>query len=219
MGSPLKWGVMIAAGAALTLPAGATAATVTTDKACYKAGEPGTVTVGGFRAAATVDTLVDGESMVNLLPDGSGAGSAPFTPLASPSTGEATETLIATDTATSPVLTAQVTYRVTATAVKMSPRRAKLTATVTWKLTGFGSGSAYLHVARRNAAGKTVTVRSQRLGTLNGPCGSLTVRTRQLPLARPAPGTTYVLRFNTRNSPNAAALVQRTVRTPAARKR
>ena len=96
----------------------------------------------------------------------------------------------------------------------MSPGSAKLGAKVTWRLSGFGAGNAYLHVARRNAKGKTVTVRTLKLGALTGPCGALTARTLQLPLARPQPGTTYLLRFNTRSSPTAAALVQRTVRTP-----
>jgi hypothetical protein len=207
---------VIATAALLTLPAGAWAATVTTDKACYKAGEPGTVKVDGFNAGSTVDALVDGQPMVNLLPDGSGSATAPFTPLASPDTGEASETLIATDSNVSPVLTAQTTYKVTATAVKMSPASAKLTAIVKWRLSGFGAGTAYLHVARRNAAGKTVTVRTITLGTLTGACGALTVSTRQLPVAKPSPGTTYLLRFNTRSAPTAAALVSRTVRTPAA---
>ena len=96
----------------------------------------------------------------------------------------------------------------------MSPASAKLAAKVTWRLSGFGAGTAYLHVARRNAAGKTVTVRTLKLGALTGPCGALTARTRSFRWPSPRPGTTYLLRFNTRSSPTAAALVQRTVRTP-----
>lgn len=203
----------LAAALALAVPGAAHAATVTTDKACYKAGEPGTVSVAGFVSGSTVDATVEGQPMVNLLPDGTGAASAPFTPLASPDTGETTEMLTATD-ALNPAITAQVTYRVTATELTMSPARAKLSAKVVWRLSGFGAGNAYLHVARRNAKGKTVTVRTLKLGALTGPCGALTARTAQLPLARPEPGTTYLLRFNTRSSPTAAALVQRTVRTP-----
>jgi hypothetical protein len=205
--------------AALTLPAGAQAATVTTDKACYRAGEEGTVTVGGFRAASTVDATVEGQPMVNLLPDGAGGASAPFTPLASPATGDVAETLIATDANLSPVLTAQTTYRVTATSVTMTPSRASSSATVTWRLAGFGLGTAYLHVARRNAAGRTVTVKTLRLGTLTAPCGGLTVRTKQLPLSRPEAGRVYELRFSTTRSTTATALVKRSVRAPAARKR
>jgi hypothetical protein len=205
---------MLVATAALVAPSGAAAATVTTDQACYRAGEPGTVTVGGFRDGATVDATVGAEPMVNLLPDGSGAGSAPFTPLASPQTGDVAETLVVTDAAAVPPVTAQVTYRVTETEVKMSPSRARPGATVAWRLSGFGLGSAYLHVARRNAAGRTVTVRTLKLGALAAPCGALTVRLKQLPLAKPAPGTVYVLRFSTQRSATATALVQRTVRTP-----
>jgi hypothetical protein len=197
---------------AVTLPVSAQAATVTTDKACYRAGEEGTVTVGGFRPASTVDTTVAGEPMVNLLPDGNGGASAPFTPLASPDRGDVEETLLATDANQSPVLTAQTTYRVTATAVTMTPRRAKPSAKVTWKLSGFGLGTAYLHVARRNAAGKTVTVKTLKLGALAAPCGALTVRTKQLPLPRPEKGRVYELRFSIHRSATATAYVKRTVR-------
>jgi len=216
MGSLVRWSTVIVVTVALSAPAAAHAATVTTDKACYKAGEPGTVSVAGFAPGSTVDATVEAQPMVNLLPDGAGVASAPFTPLASPDTGETSETLVATD-ALNPAITAQVTYRVTATEVTMSPGSAKLTAKVTWRLSGFGAGSAYLHVARRNANGRTVTVRTLKLGALTGPCGALTARTAQLPLAKPAPGTTYLLRFNTRSAPTAPALVQRTVRTPSAR--
>ena len=205
--------------AALALPVGAQAATVTTDRACYRAGEEGTVAVAGFRSASTVDTTVEGQPMVNLLPDGSGAASAPFTPLASPTRGDVEETLVATDANQSPVLTAQTTYRVTATTVTMKPSRAALSSKVTWKLAGFLPGTAYLHVARRNTAGKTVTVRTLKLGTLGAPCGALTVRTKQLPLARPEAGRVYELRFSATRSPTATALVTRTVTTPAPRSR
>ena len=215
MGVSVKWSTVIVVVFALAAPGAAQAASVTTDKACYKAGEAGTVSVAGFLSGSTVDATVEGQPMVNLLPDGSGAASAPFTPLASPDTGETTETLSATD-ALNAAITAQVTYRVTATEVTMSPGSARLGAKVTWRLSGFGAGNAYLHVARRNASGRTVTVRTLKLGALTGPCGGLTARTLQLPLARPQAGTTYLLRFNTRNSPTAAALVQRTVRTPSA---
>ncbi len=211
--------MIVVAVAALTLPAGAQAATVTTDKACYREGEEGTVTVAGFRTASTVDATVEGQPMVNLLPDGTGGASAPFTPLASPSRGDVAEALIATDSGQSPVLTAQTTYRVTATTVTMAPSRASSSARVRWRLAGFGLGTAYLHVARRNAAGKTVTVRTLKLGTLAAPCGALTVRTRQLPLARPEAGRVYELRFSTTRSRTATAIVKRTVRAPAARKR
>ena len=217
MGSSVRWSTVFVATVALAAPGAAHAAAVTTDKACYKAGEAGTLSVSGFLSGSTVDATVEGQPMVNLLPDGSGAASAPFTPLASPETGETTETLTATD-ALNAAVTAQVTYRVTATELTMSPSSAKLGAKVTWRLSGFGAGNAYLHVARRNAKGKTVTVRTLKLGALTGPCGALTARTAQLPLARPEPGTTYLLRFNTRNSPTAAALVQRTVRTPKAKR-
>ena len=73
---------------------------------------------------------------------------------------------------------------------------------MTWKLAGFLPGTAYLHVARRNAAGKTVTVRTLKLGTLAAPCGALTVRTKQLPLARPEAGRVYELRFSATRSPD-----------------
>jgi hypothetical protein len=204
--------VSVVAVVAVLLPASAQAATVTTDKACYRAGEEGTVTVGGFRPASTVDTTVAGEPMVNLLPDAGGGASAPFTPLASPDRGDVEETLLATDANQSPVLTAQTTYRVTATAVTMTPKRAKSSAKVTWKLSGFGLGTAYLHVARRNAAGRTVTVKTLKLGALTAPCGALTVRTKQLPLPRPEKGRVYELRFSIHRSATATAYVKRTVR-------
>ena len=157
MGSSVKWSTVIVALVALASPGVAGAASVTTDKACYKEGEAGTVSVAGFVSGSTVDATVEGQPMVNLLPDGSGVARAPFTPLASPDTGETSETLTATD-AQNAAITAQVTYRVTATEVSMSPGGAKLGAKVTWRLSGFGAGSAYLHVARRNAQGRTVTV-------------------------------------------------------------
>lgn len=200
--------------AALALPAGAGASAVSTDLTCYRAGQEGEVTVNGFRPGSTVDATIDGEPLVNLLPASDGIATAPFTPLASPTAGEVEETLVATDNSVSPVLSAQTTYRVTATTVKMIPSAAKLSKTVTWKLAGFMPGTAWLHVARRNAKGKSVTVRSLRLGRLAPPCGSLTVRTKQLPLARPQRRTTYELRFSTTSRTTATALVRRVVRTP-----
>lgn len=196
------------------LPAGAHAAAVSTDRACYRAGQEGEVTVTGFRPGATVDALVDGQPMVNLLPASDGAATAPFTPLASPTAGDVEETLVAADGSASPVLSTQTTYRVTATTVKMVPSAAKLSQTVTWRLAGFMPGTAWLHVARRNAKGRSVTVRSLRLGRLAPPCGSLTVRTKQLPLERPQRRTTYELRFGTTGRTTATALVRRIVRTP-----
>ena len=214
MWRPARFPAIVVIGVAVMLPAGAGAATVTTDKACYRAGEEGTVSVGEFRSGSTVDATVEGQPMVNLLPDGTGAASAPFTPLASPARGDVPETIVATDAGQSPVLTAQTTYRVTATTVTMTPRRAAPSAKVTWKLAGFGPGTAYLHVARRNAAGKTVTVKTLKLGTLAAPCGALTVRTKQLPLPRPEAGRVYELRFSATRSTTATALVKRTVRAP-----
>jgi hypothetical protein len=208
-----SWGVLPAVVAALVLPAGAQATAVSTDMACYRAGQEGEVTVTGFRPGATVDAVVEGQPMVNLMPASDGSATAPFTPLASPASGDVDETLVATDDSTSPVLTAQTTYRVTATTVKMVPSAAKLSQTVTWRLAGFMPGTAWLHVARRNARGRSVTVRSLRLGTLAGPCGSLSVRTRQLPLAKPQRGTTYELRFSATRRTTATALVRRIVRT------
>lgn len=219
MRRPARFPAIAVIVAALALPGGAQAATVTTDKACYRAGEEGTVAVAGFRSASTVDATVEGQPMVNLLPDGTGAASAPFTPLASPSSGDVAETIVATDANQSPVITAQTTYRVTATSVTMTPSRAAASATVRWKLTGFGLGTAYLHVARRNAAGKTVTVKTLKLGTLTAPCGGLTVKTKQLPLPRPEAGRVYELRFSATRSSTATALVKRTIRAPAARRR
>lgn len=197
--------------AALADPAAAT------DAACYRAGQEGNLSVTGFRSGGTVDATVDGQPMVNLLPDGGGAASAPFTPLASPSSGAVDETISATDSSSSPVLSAKVTYKVTATTVTMRPSSAKPGTTVTWKLAGFLPGTAYLHVARVNAAGKSVTVRVLKLGALSGPCGGLTARTKQLPIAHPAAGTTYLLRFKATASKTAAALVQRSVTTAVKR--
>jgi len=214
MGRSGTWVVFATVAAALVLPAGAHAAAVSTDLACYRAGQEGEITVTGFRPGATVDATVDGQPMVNLLPAADGLATAPFTPLASPASGEVEETLVAADSAASPALTAQTTYRVTATAVKMVPSAARLSQRVTWRLSGFMPGTAWLHVARRNAKGRTVTVRSLRLGRLAPPCGSLTVRTKQLPLARPQRGRIYELRFSTTRRSTATALVRRVVRTP-----
>jgi hypothetical protein len=212
MGAARRTCSIIVLATVLALPAAAPAATVTTDKACYRDGEPGTVRVTGFTPGDTIDATVDGQPMVNLLPDGTGAASAPFTPLASPTAGDVPETLVATDGGVNPPVSPQVTYRVTATDVRMTPSSASPSAKVTWTLRGFGAGTAYLHVARRNGAGRTVTVARITLGTLTGPCGSLTVRTRQLPIPHPRRGTTYVLRFNTATAPTVPGLVQRTVR-------
>lgn len=206
--------MLAALAAVFALPAAAQAAAVSTDLACYRAGQEGEITVTGFRPGATVDATVEGQPMVNLLPGPDGLATAPFTPLASPTSGEVEEALVATDDSVAPVLTAQTTYRVTATTVKMVPSAAKLSQRVTWQLTGFMPGTAWLHVARRNAKGRSVTVRSLRLGKLAAPCGSLTVRTKQLPLARPQRGRTYELRFSTTRRTTATALVRRVVRTP-----
>jgi hypothetical protein len=83
-----------------------------------------------------------------------------------------------------PAHTVTAWSRVTALAVDLHPRSAPPSAVVRYRGRGFvGPGAVYAHYLR----GEHV-MRSMRLATPRGACGTFSVRARQIPVERPATG-------------------------------
>jgi hypothetical protein len=171
------------------VPAGAGAATITTDRACYRPGATASATFSGFTAGAEpFDLRVNDDVAAEVRIDGAGAAKATFrVPRGAP---PQPVTLRVQD---SLAILAETTVRVNVPIVEMSPTRAKPTTKVTYSASGFDTeGPVYLHVVRRGRALRTVA-----LGTPERPCDEVLARVAHVPLrGRPAKGT-YRLQFDT----------------------
>ncbi len=180
--------IPIAIAAALLAPQAAQAATLTPLKPCYRSideaeQENVEVDAGGFTPGGAVDVLIDGTVIANdvkALPDGSikGQVSAPFQ-----AKGERAFTLTVTE-ADKPANTASWTSRVTALAMRIKPKEARPSKKVRFIGRGFTDGEKiYGHYLRGGKVRKTVT-----LGRPNGPCGTIDVKRRQMPISKPKVG-------------------------------
>lgn len=187
-----------------TAPASAQAATIQSDKPCYRVGAPVAVSLSGMPPGQSIDVRVDDDVAAEVTIDAQGAGSASVTaPRGRPPRAIK---LRAQDSLS---ILAESTFRVSVPVVGMSPTRAKPTSVVRYSLSGFPTRSTiYVHVARGGKELRTVSA-----GTPPSPCGVLNVRMAQLPLALPAKGT-YTVQFDQSRAYKArrAGSVVRTVR-------
>ena len=83
-----------------------------------------------------------------------------------------------------PANTASASSRVSALALRLSPRNASPSERVRFVGRGFTDGTeVFAHYVRKGKLRKTVS-----LGAPQGPCGRISVKRRQIPIKRPAVG-------------------------------
>jgi hypothetical protein len=179
---------LIAVAAALLAPQAAQAATIEPLKPCYRSVDATSrenvrVQAGGFTPGAKADVSIDGAVLaddVTVLADGtvSGEVTAPYQ-----ESGERPFTLTVTET-DRPSNTVSAASRVTALAMRLKPRKAKPSKKVRFIGRGFTDGTmVYGHYVRAGSLRKTV-----ELGPPQGPCGTIDVKRRQIPIRRPKTG-------------------------------
>lgn len=211
---------MLAAAAALALPAGASAASLGADQRCYVAGETATVTGSGFTAGAPVAITQSGLQLAPVTSDASGAIRTRFTvPAVAEGLEESQLEVTAGDGATG----ARAMVNVVRAGAAFTPETGNpRTMKVRHVVAGFGLAlnrpSVYLHYVSPQAqreegksggasTGKSTGgstglppnppgVRSRRIGLLRGPCGVLRTSPRKLFPFRPAAGR-WLLQYDT----------------------
>jgi hypothetical protein len=142
------------------------------------------VSASGFPANAPIDVLVDGEVQIQGHADPYGVVSgvtvlAPYVPR-----GERRFTVTVRQT-TEPAVAASARSRVTNLAVTLKPTRARPSRRVRYRGRGFlADQPVWAHYVFNGKARKTVRLvrRPER------PCGSFSVRRRQIPVERPRTG-------------------------------
>ncbi len=176
----------------LTAADPASAASVTTDRGCYRPGQPVGLTLADMPAGELIDLRTKDDYLSSVTVDAAGAFQGTF---AAPDPGRspATIDLIA---GSSLAIYAQTSFLVAPLGVSMTPARARSSSSVTFRVSGFVEGGPlYLHIVRTISDTNHRPVATLRLGTLAGPCGTLTKKLRQLPPKHPRPGT-YDLQFD-----------------------
>lgn len=172
--------------ASLSQAAGAGAATLTADQACYTEKAPMTLTGAGFGAGDQI--FVQGNQVFESGAAGSDGGfrvttSAPLLGTINP--GTKSFVITATDQATQ--VSAPVTVRVATFTFSTSLGFASATAQRTWKFSGLFQKPGKPIYGHFRFKGKTYS--NHRFGVPKGPCGTLTARAPLIPGATPRPGT------------------------------
>jgi hypothetical protein len=166
----------VAAGlAALALPAGASAATlsVVPTKRCYSHGESVNLIGTGFSPLDSARITRDGSLVGALDTDGLGAFNGILT--LAQNTGRKTKTYTATDGA-NPALTASDQITVSSVRVGLRPASGAPGRVMTITARGFTTGAKlWAHVVKGRSK------RNIKLGSLAGACGNLETRRRLLP--------------------------------------
>jgi hypothetical protein len=185
------------AGAALialcaTAPAVASAATLHLDRQCYTRNQKVRVTGSGYQPNQTQTILLGGKALGTLTSDGAGSITGRF-PAPAPfkrATSIRTYTVTASASSTGSPVAARTTLQVVHTHIGVTPPFIT-PGFVTYKALGFTYGrSLYVHYLRG-----TRHLRTSRIGTLSGPCGSLTKKVRMF-LFRPVKPGSYTLVFD-----------------------
>jgi hypothetical protein len=186
----LTWPLGAALLALLALPGVAHAAALAPLKPCYVSvtsqqgsgtqiiREDMSIAGSGFTPNALVDVQVDGRLERSVQADA--AGNLLVAAIDSPyrATGQGPFSVTAAEQG-NPANTVTVQSNVTALALGMQPRRARPTSKVRFRGRGFtGAGGVYAHYLFRGKLRKTVRLKAKAAG----PCGTFTVRKRQIPL-------------------------------------
>jgi hypothetical protein len=164
---------------------------LSTDRQCYRAGEPVKLSGGPFSPGGTVDVSLDG-ALPSWPFTANGAG-AIVGQVRAPSPGQAGERAfrLAASDRRHPALSGSVTRLVSPFGVSVHPSGGSPAARRRITARGFTSGGVlYAHVVRRRAT------RTVRIGRLEGVCGKLSARKRLL--RRSSHAGRYRIQFDTR---------------------
>jgi hypothetical protein len=180
--------------AALLTPAAAAAATLTPLKGCYVTStdevsgeirrEPVDFAGGGFTPGGLVDISLDGKLQRTVQADP--AGNLPAQVLDAPyrRKGQRAFKLTATDQA-NPANTIDALSNVTAFDVSIRPSTAAPSSRVHFRGRGFTQpGTVYAHYLYKGRVRKTVTLKKRPAA----PCGTFTVKRKQIPVKKPKLG-------------------------------
>lgn len=184
----LRRSLLITLAALGALPGAASAATVTTDRACYAPGDRIAVRLAGFVPGGDpLDVRVNDDVAAEVAIDAGGAAAATVTAVRG-----APPQAVAVRVQDSLTVLAETVYRVNVPVVEMSPTRAKPGSPVTYTATGFDTtGPVYVHVVRGGRALRTV-----RLGTPATPCAPVVATIAQVPLGGRIAKGRYRLQFD-----------------------
>ena len=173
----VKLGAGAAVAAALAVPAGADAAIIAVPGACFFTGQPVPLSGGAFTPGATVS--IGGGVAGSAQADPAGGFAAPLQAPPVSAIAPRTITVTATDGA-NPANTATTTFRVVrAPLTTNAPVSGRPGQRTTWRFAGFPPGQPiYGHY---RIGGRTLA--NFRFGRAQGPCGTLTVRARRVPVS------------------------------------
>jgi hypothetical protein len=163
------------AGLALVAPSAAHAATLATQGACFVTNSPVTVVGSGFTPGAVVS--IGGGAFGSAQADAAGNISTQLqAPLVS-TIAPRTVTITATDAAG---VAAQAAFPVVRDILlSNAPINGRPRQKTTWRFVGFPAGTAIYGHYRFHGH----TIKNYRFGVPTGPCGTLVVRARRMPIA------------------------------------
>jgi hypothetical protein len=192
LGRPLAVALL----AVFALPGAAHAATLVPLKPCYvsvtsqQGGETRitredmSITGSGFTPNAPVDLSIDGRLDRTVPADAAGNLAIPAIDSPYRRTGQRAFTLTAAEQG-NPANSVTAQSNVTALALSLSPRLAQPSSKVRFRGRGFtGTGGVYAHYLFRGKLRKTVRLAAKA----TGPCGTFSVRRRQIPVRDPKLG-------------------------------
>ncbi len=166
--------VLAAAAVALAAPAAAQAATITVSGTCFVSSRQIAITGAGFTAGAQV--TISGGVFGSALADAAGNISTTVSAPAVTTIAPRQVAITASDGTNSGGATVAVIRDVLVTNAPLSGRPRQKT---TWHFSGFPSGTAIYGHYRWHGR----TIKNYRFGKPTGPCGTLTVRARRIPVA------------------------------------
>jgi hypothetical protein len=184
---------------ALTVPAGAHAASLTAERSCYRSGERIDMTGAGFTPSGPVTLSVSGRQLASGNADATG-GFPAWATAPSVTSGQRTFDYTATDQ-TDLSLTATASVAVTAVNVSVTPKRGNPGTPRRIKARGFATGKTlWAHIKRGSKK------RNVKIGKVKGACGKVSAK-RQL-FESDAPSGVYEVRFDTRRRYSTTAVPQ-----------
>jgi hypothetical protein len=195
-----RWSVpLLCLTAVLALPAVTHAATLTTERSCYRSGERIDMNGTGFTPNGPVTLSVDGQQLASGNADAVGSFPA-WATAPSVTSGQRTFNYTAAD-GTDPALMATAPVAVTAIDVNVTPKRGNPGTLRRIKARGFDRGKTlWAHVKRGSKK------RNVKIGAVKGACGKVSARKRLF--ASDAPSGLYEVRFDTRRRYSTTAVPQ-----------
>jgi hypothetical protein len=172
----IRFAAALAAAGALAVPAAADAAGIAVQGACFATGTPVSITGFGFTPGASVS--IGGGAFGSTVADASGNIAATVSAPVVTTVAPRTISISATDGA-NPANVAGATFpvirRVFNTNAPLNGRPRQKT---TWRFAGFPPGTAIYGHYRFHGR----TMKNYRFGRPTGPCGTLSVRARRMPM-------------------------------------